>query len=339
MDQQQSILLSGADEAACTLIGQYCAEHPDEKQIADWFSGIEFEALRPEVSCMAAAMVSENDYMGTPGELVPRLRGITRYVRTLNAGMTAGLCALGKQFNEAGIPAVLVGSTAVHLGYPNPPQRHMWQMEIGVLEADFPRAAALAEHAGFTVEQTPYSATARRGNTQCILVRKGMGYTQETTELTVNGVSFLMPSGAELIVSLAEAVFQVLSGTAPGAKLIPWIMDLHGLTAAVSDWDAVAAAADKRGTAAQVRLVLELYHALAAGSLTEEILSCFGTGDQTVRLTQLLLKYRKLNSGSSKLKRLWFSAQLKSEGSSFAALILFFKSARQALVRKFTRGS
>lgn len=339
MDQQQTSALCGVDGSVCSLIGLYCAERPPEKDMENWFAGIEFEALRPEVSCMAAAMAAASDYKGAPLELMPRLRGIIRYVHTLNSGMTAGLCALGKRYSEAGIPASLIGSTAVHLGYPKPPRRHMWQTEIGVSEADFPRAAALAADAGFAVQQTPYSATARCGNTQCVLIRKGVGFARETTALAVGGAVFRMPGSGELLVSLAEAFFQLLSGTAPGPKLIPWIMDLHCVIAADPDWKRAAAAAAEQGAASRVRLVLELYSSLAPNILSGEIPDIFGTEDAAARLAQLLLEYRDLKPGSTGLKRLWLSARIKNGDAPSTALGAFLKELCRAGVRRLTPGS
>lgn len=339
LNQPQTIALCGMDKSLRTLVGLYCTEQPNKEQIANWFAGIELDALRPEVSCMAAAMAAASDYNGTPAELVPRLRGIIRYVHTLNSGMTAGLCILGKQLNEAKIPAVLLAHAAVHLGYPKPPCRHIWQMQLSVPKVDFPRAAPLAAQAGFAVEQTPYSATARCGSTQCVLIRNGVEFVQETTALTIGGVSFLMPSRGELIVDLVEAVFQLLFGAEPGAKLIPWLMDLHSVITADPDWISTASAAADRGCASHVRLVLELYHTLVPNALSEEILSLFGTDAQTVRLAQLLLEYRKRNSESSKWKRLWLLERLKNEGSIIAALIPFMKALWQRGVRKLTPGS
>lgn len=327
------------DDSLCRLMRLYCAEHPDEKQIADWFAGIKFEELRPEVSGMAAVVSAANNYAGTPRELVPRLRGIIKYIHTLNSGMTAGLYMLGKQYNEAGIPMALLGSTAVHLGYSRPPQRHLWQAELGVSETDFSRAVGLAEKTGFAVEKTPFSATVRRGNTQCILIRKGMEYTQEMTPLSVGGGTFLMPGSGELLVNLGERFFQILCDTAPGTKLLPWIMDLHCVIGSAVDWEAAAAAATGSGTAAQVRLVLEFYQALTQVPLPEKILRLFGTGDQTARMTQLIPRYRGCKHGSTKLKRLWLSARIKNGGSPSAALRPFFKTLWQAGIRKLTPGS
>lgn len=339
MDQQQIIALCGMEESLCRLIGLYCMQNPSEKETAAWFAGVELESLRPEVSCMAAAMAAAHDYNGVPLELVPRLQGIMRHVHTLNAGMTAGLCAVGKRFNEAGIPTALLGSTAVHLGYPEPPRRYIWQMQISVPEKDFSRAVELAERAGFLIMLTPFSADARRGNTQRILIRRDAKPEQETAPLTAGGVSFLLPGSEALLVNLCETVFQILFGPEPGVKLIPWIMDLHCVIMAAPDWKRAAAIAAERRTASQVRLILELYNSLTHNSLTGEIPDLFGTAEHTGQLAQLLLKYRKIRPGSAGLKRLWLSTRIRHVDSPSAVPGIFFRVLCQAVIRKLTPGN
>lgn len=336
MDQRQITALCGMEESLCRLVGLYGTRQPSDKDVADWFSGVEFEALRPEVSCMAAAVSADCDYAGVPQALIPRLKGISRYVHALNSGMTAGLCALGKRFNEANIPVLLPGSTAVHLGYPEPPRRHIWQTQISVPEGDFSQAVELAERAGFFIALTPFSADARRGNTQRILIRRDAKPAQEAAARTVGGVSFLLPGSGELLVSLSEAVFWVLSGAAPGAKLIPWIMDLHCVIGAAPDWKGAAVAAAERRTASQVRLILELYNSLIPNALTGEILDLFGAAEHTAQLAQLLLKYRKIRPGSARLKRLWLSTRIRNVDSSSAVPGIFFRELCRAAARKLT---
>lgn len=339
MDQQQITTLCGMEESLCRLIGLYGTQHPSEEEIADWFSEIEFEALRPEVSCMAAAMSAVNDYKGVPSSLIPRLRGISRYVHTLNSGMTAGLCALGIRLQEAGIPAVLLGSAAVHLGYPVPPRRHIWQTQISVPAGDFSQAVELAERTGFLIELTPFGAAARRGNTQRVFIRRDADPAGEATPLTVGGVSFLLPGSAELLVSLGQTVFQLLSSEAPGAKLIPWIMDLHCVITADPDWKGAAAVAAERGTATQVRLVLELYNSLIPNTLTGEILDFFGTEEYTAQLAQLLPEYRNIKPGSARLKRLWLSTRIRNADSPSAVPGHFLRDLGRAVARKLTPGN
>lgn len=329
---KQLLTLCGMDESVYNLIRLYCTQHACEQETADWFSGIDFEALWPEVSCLAAAMAADRDYRGTPREVTPRLQGIVRYVHTLNLGMTAGLCALGKSFQQAGIPMQLLGHTAIHSGYPKPPTRHMWQAEFAVSEADFPRAAALAEEAGYAVQQTLYSITARQGNTQCVVIRKGMKYSQNPTTVTIGGVSFLLPSSGELILLLTDTCIKTLSGPKADIHLIPWLMDLHCVITAGPDWGEAAAIAEKLGTANQVRLVLELYNTLTPDRLPEGVLEWFGSGAASEKLALRLSKYRSLKPGS--VKRLWLHTQISNADSPAKVPWLFAKTAFRVVVQK-----
>lgn len=212
-------------------------------------------------------------------------------------------------------------------------------MQISVPEKDYSQAIELAERAGFLIELTPFSAVARRGNTQRVFIRRDADPAREAAALTVGGESFLLPGSAELLVSLCQAVFQLLSGAAPGAKLIPWIMDLHCVIGADPDWNGAAAAAEERRTASQVRLVLELYNSLIPNTLTGEILDHFGTEDHTAQLAQLLLKYRVLKPGSARLKRLWLSTRIRNADSPLAVPGIFFRDLCRAAVRKLTPGN
>jgi len=286
---------------------------------------------------MAAALGTGNDYAGIPQRLVPRLRGILRHIHTLNTGMAAGLCALGKRFAEAGISACLVGSTAVLLGCQNPPRRHLWQTEIAVAEEDFPRAAALAEAAGFTVRQTPCGAVTRQGNTQCVFIRSGMDRNRQMTRQQVGSTAFLMPRVEDLLVELAEGLFVRLSAGDTAVKLLPQLMDLHCLAAAHPDWAAAAAAAKNRGTAIRIRLVLEVYQALASGTPGEETLALFASGSQTAELAALLKKYRGCSGGRRKLKRLWLRTRIQCHGTPGSPAAPFLKALRRAVLGKISR--
>lgn len=336
MEQQQTIALCGMDKSLCQLVALYCMQHPSEADIRNWFSGITFESLRPEASCMAAALSAACSYTGVPQELIPRLRGIIRYVHTLNSGMAAGVCALGKQFNEANIRAVLLGSTAVHLGYPDPPQRHIWQMQIRVPEEHFSQAVELAERAGFRIELTSRGADARRGNTQRVFIHRDAGPAQKATQLTVGDISFLLPGSGELAISLSEAVFWILQDSAPGAKLLPWLMDLHCVVTSAPNWEDAAAIAAERKTSGQIRLVLELYNSLMPNTLTEEILDLFGTENTGAQLERLLLEYRDIKPGSARLKRLWLSTRIRNMDSPGKVPGIFFRDLCRAAARKLT---
>ena len=154
--------------------------------------------------------------------------------------------------------------------------------------------------------------------------------------MTSNGVLFQIPDRSELLVCIAETVFLSLFGAAPGGKLMPQIADLHRVIAEEPDWEQAAAIAKTRNTADHVRLVLDLYYSLASTAPDTNVLDLFAAEDTPERLVQLLLKYRKLKPGSSKLKRLWISTQIKTGAPQSAALKVFLKELSTAAARKLT---
>ena len=332
MDLQQTIALCGIEESVCRLVGLYCMADPAEQDLSAWFSKIDFELLPPEVSCMAAAAAA-TDYAFAPPELIPRLRGIIKYVHTLNSGMMAGLYALGKQFNEKGFSAELLGSTAVHLGYPMPPVRHLWQAQVGVSEADFPYAVELAVQSGFAVEQTPYTAIARRGKTQCVHICK-VSDRQAAQVRAVGGVLFGVPASAQLLVQLADALIQMLLERNAGRKLIPWIMDLHCVIASVADWQTVAADCARQKVPCRVRLMLELYNCFTQDSLPESVLAFFDTESHTKHLIQLLHSYRKCHADGSKALSLWLRIQIQNDGNTAKSVPALIAILLKKMLRK-----
>lgn len=333
MEQTQFAELCGIDRSLRMLIDLYRTEHPSEKDIAKYFRAIEFEALRPEVSCMAAMMCSACDYTGVPQELIPRLRGIVKYVHTLNSGMTAGLCMLGKLWAQEGISVMLLRDTAVRLGYPGCSRRYMWQTTVSIPEKDYVRGVQMAANAGFKIEQRPTCAVARSGNTQCVSICKGMESCRATSTVTVGSTAFLMPGPPELTVSLAAEIFNTLTGSDTGARLIPWFMDLHGVIMASCNWNAVAAAAKQRKISARIRLALEVYNWLVPGALSAAELNLFATGEHASHLAQAIQKYRNLPPGKS-LNRQWLSAKIKAPDALAPAWVILCKDLLCGGIRK-----
>lgn len=119
MEQTQLIRLCGLDDTACSLAAIYCRGNG----LSPWFAEVDFEALRPEVSCMAAAAGSATGFSDVPETLIPRLKGIVKYVHTLNTGMAAGVCTLAAALNQAGITPLLLDDTALYLNWPTATQR------------------------------------------------------------------------------------------------------------------------------------------------------------------------------------------------------------------------
>lgn len=342
MDQEKMTALCRMDASLQTLFRLYCREHPSEQEIGEWFSGIDFEALRPEASCMAAMLSAAANYAGVPQEVSPRLRGITKYVHTLNTGMIAGLCALEKRYNEAGICALVHKRAAIHLGYPDHPLQHIWQTEISVSREEYAKAAALAEAEGYAVTKTELCTIARKGHTQCVAIYKRAedGDLLRSASLqTAGGASFLLPGSESLLVHYAETVFHLMAHTGAGAGLLPWLADLRCVLQADPDLSAAAAIAEARGTASQVRLVLALYGQLAPGAVTQQTLDSFATEAKADALADAALAYIRIPPKKRRIQRIWLTAKMRSADAPERTWAAFTGTLLQKAVRKLTPGN
>lgn len=322
-----------------TLYQLYCSKQPTTAQIADWFADVDFEALPPELSGMAANLSATHQFAGAPQHLIPRLRGIIKYCHTLNLGTIAGLCTLGKQYNQAGISMLLMGATALQIKHPEHPQRQLWQAELGITPSDFPQAIALATEAGFTVQENEFSAIVRNGNSQCIILYKLSPDTyvhHDAAPVTTGGVPFLMPSDAALFVSLAEAAFRTLQQSAPEKQLLTRLVHLHHAISSGVLWDTAAAIATKRSTANQVRLILELYTLLVPDAVAPDILESFGSDSRAERLATTLLTYRTLPQTRRKLRRLWLSVKIRQANRPYTAWYKFLLRLFRAGLHRIT---
>lgn len=322
------------NESLGRLIELYCMDAPTENEIEDWFSTVDFEALRPEASCMAAAMADKNGCCGVQKTLIPRLEGIKRYVYTLNWGMTAGLCALGRQLAKEGTIAYLCDGTAVRFGCCEPPKRQIWQMQIGVC-GDLQRLADIAKRAGFEVSATPYTLVCKNKSSQCVLVKRLEKPFERAKTVAVGSTQFLLPDASLVLISLANVGFELLRDIKQGEKLLPWIMDMHCVIRGITDWQQVSLDAKRQSACERVRLMLELYGYLAPDALPTGVTALFGNEKKVKRLIKLLIKYRSLEN--HRLRRLWVLSKITSHGSLLATLKAFFGALSLSLRVRLTR--
>lgn len=216
---------------------------------------------------MASALAVRNDYAGVPEELVPRLRGIRRYVSTLNAGRMAGIMATVKALDQHGICPLLLQDTALRLKYPGALQRHMWQGELAVREEEYRDAVKLAEALGFTTEEHLSCTIARRGTTEYVILYPygADRYLWEgAVPFPVGGANALMPDDHMVILGFAEYVWHCYPLEDAAMRLIRWIMDIHPvLSAGKVDWETLAVQAKEKSIGHKLRLMLDTYRCFA----------------------------------------------------------------------------
>lgn len=322
--------LCGFDKDVQTLARIFTAA----REPGDWFSSVELDALPPEVSCMAAAAAAAREYAGVPQALVPRLRGIVRYVHTLNSGMISGLCALGTALNGAGIPALLLEDSALYLSCTQGPQRHLWQMRLGVPRQDYRRALETAREAGWTVEEFPYASMARQGVTRQVSIApvdEASWLWRNTSQLKKGSAAFLCPENAAILMGLSQSAFRNLTKPNPRPATVRWCMDMALLLPRFTeaDWQRTAALAAKDHVRSHMHLLLLAYGAMCGSDLPQRTL--FGTQREALRLLELLEALRACPETGHKARRVFLLCRLRRPDSLARSTLFFFREALRKL--------
>ncbi len=318
--------LCGFDNTVQALTRIYSGASNTTERLGNWLSSVEFETLPSGITCMTAAAAASIDYEGVPNAVVPRLRGIVKYVHTLNAGMMAGLCRMGTAFNEAKLPLLLLEETALYMQFPNLPQRHLWQMRVGVRQEEYTKALEVARHAGFQVEVYPFTAMAKQGNTCRIIImplKDGALVWQGCFEFQKVNAVFRCASNAAVLMGICQNAFRSLTKPSPCETMVRWIMDMSNLYPQLSaeDWDCAVKLAKQENAQKQVCLLLTLYATVTNTNL--DWIKEFGDSNDNQQLIGLLHRFQSHSAKGHKIRRSMLLCRLRRPDSVIAAAKLF----------------
>lgn len=320
--------LCGLGQETQMLCGIYCHDPVSEMDLAEWFASVDFEALPPEVTCMASAAGSLCQFSGVPEEQIPRLRGIIKYVHTLNSGMMAGVCMIGAALNKAGIDVLLLDDTTLYMTCTNTPQRHLWQTRIGIRRSDFDRAVDIVRECGFEVEKYLYAAAARQGITRqvSIISCEDSSYLWNGAGKVQRGaVTFLCPHIAATFITVNQSAFRALTKPNPRVSMVRWVMDMKLLLAQFTeaDWHRAAEIAHKEHACSHMCLLLAAYAAVTG--ITPAQAELFGTERDAFRVLRLLQKFRGCTEKRQKLRRLFLLYRLRRPDCILCSVKLFLQ--------------
>lgn len=323
--QEKLAAFCGLDGITKELIRIHCQPAIPSQKLGAWLASTEFEALPSHLTCMAAAAGSTVRFADVPEALIPRLRGIVKYVHTLNSGMFSGACLLGAACNQAQIPVLLLEDTALYMRYADAPQRHLWQVCIGVQAAQYEEVLDLAQKSRFTVERHPYAAVARQGITQQIVIRPldEKSYLWDgAVELKKGNTAFLCPQPATMLIEACQRMFRALTKPNPQISLVHWCMDMKILLNHLSDADWLCGKEIAKNEHAQchIRFLLAAYTAITGTELKKAEL--FGTQTDVKRTLRLLQAYTVCPETKQKLRRVYLLYRLRRPDSIAAASAL-----------------
>ncbi len=326
--QKKLLEFCDIDETTKKLIQLYCQTEIQSSGLAKWFDSVQFDALPSHLTCMAASACSAIRFADVPQALVPRLRGIVKYVHTLNSGMFSAVCLLATVCNREQIPLLLLEDTALYMCYADAPQRHLWQVCVGVRATHYEEVLQLAQKSGFSIERHPYAAVARQGITQQIVIRptEDNSYLWNgATELKKGNAVCLCPQPASMLVEACQRMFRAFTKPAPQISLARWCMDMKVILSRLSDADWVCAEQIAQAEKAKyhVRFVLAVYEAIIEMKLKETLR--FGSNTAVKRTCKLLQAYTVCSKSGQKLRHTYLLYRLRRPDSIIATMQLLIK--------------
>lgn len=269
----QVVRMNDSHRELCRL---YAAPHAKPEEITAYFSGISLDDEHWDSACMVASMCARHDFAGVPSAMLPRIKGILRYYRMLNAGRLAATCRLLRLYNDAGIKVMVIKGAAILMHYEPNHVRHMWDTDILVPATDYRRALALAEAQGFSGDESPHSKNLQRNPLEDIDVHwvfmKGCphdshNFWAESETVTRSGAVFQVPEFNLLFIQCLANSFSNFTEIGNLGAKIKWFMDITAFLNHPEklDWERVIVLSQKLGVAQQVCAILRLYNAIIPG--------------------------------------------------------------------------
>lgn len=337
MLQDKMLTLLEIEPEVQKLLSIYCAETINEHDINAWFSSITFDDLRPEVSCLATATTAKNGFSEVPQALLPRLRGLQKYIHTLNAGVISGLLSLSKALECQNISMLLTQETGLYAEDPYVPQRQLWHTRIGLLPEDMEKATTIAERLGYSVERTPLAAVLKKGVMHnYVFIAMPKEHWIWDGAVSTRGQTLLRPRYGAMLISQCQSGFRMLLSQSPKLGIVGWMMDMHLLMQKMDthEWACAAKIATIDHATTQIALMLSIYDQLAGRNSSTCPCEQFKAYN-TAQLQKILLAFKKLPSSGHRLRRLYLRCRLARPDSISATIKLMILAAKRHLEYQF----
>lgn len=321
MNQSVIPALCPMEETQRQLLALYCAQDCSQEALAAWLACVNFDTLPSQITCMASAAAAKTGFDRLPPAVTPRLRGLIKYIRTLNAGMYSALWLLANGLREAGIPALAQSETALYLLCPEAPQRQLWQLRVAVPRESYESALEAAEKIGFQVERRGLVAVARYQTTRWIVIAQVADWEKQSAqavEVEKHNARLLCPSLPALLLELCQDAFRALTKDSCQGAVVCWLMDLQVLLRLMTEenWETARKMAENDHLTPHIRLLFALRQQLTGCACPQA--ESVGTLGDAEKLASLLLRLRACPSDPKDLRRRYLLHRLRRPDSLVA---------------------
>ena len=276
------------------LISLCCKDVVTSYEVENYFDGIIFEESQYDVCCLIAQMCSKQNYVGTPEQLIPVIKGLSRYLTTMNAFRVVELFKLIKEINKADIPIMLTKGVAIRVGYYPKVNRYMADTDVYVAGKNFDKTVKLAREYGCEGTSSFHSMDLKKGalavDVHKVFVKELLnganpdGIWHRAVKTDQNGVSFYIPSREDMIVQiLVTGFYNVLEESRDNEKThIKWIIDILPflLDEEKVDWKKAAQIAEELKISDQIKvMIFALGEILPQNVNAEELIGYFSKSE------------------------------------------------------------
>lgn len=327
LSQQKITELLSAEEYEVKLLQLLSEKTVTPAQAAQLFQQLKIENIGLENVTYLYHLCQRTAFKGVPTQVLPRIRGVSRFWIAHNARLFMQAFALIKQFNDHHIDILLCKGIAVKLGYAPHISRAMWDVDLTVAAADFATALQLAKNEGYQGKITEHSADLKKGKDIFIDLHYVFNKTaimdqaierpiwQRSTLKVFYGQKVYVPCAEDVMVQLlANAAGDIYKPVPVKSKKLKWLNDFLNITAENDlDWDKVVRYAKEQHIEHLVYLSLEIITGLFTScrflrpymkGLLSDKGSCYNYR-QVLRLRQVALAYFAERDTSSWLQIIW----------------------------------
>jgi len=309
--ESQFIKQLNLDKKDRALIRLCYKDNVDPHEIAAYFDGLIFEACQYDLCCLIALMCSKHNYAGTPEPLIPKIKGLVRYLASMNACRIVELFNFIKEVNQADIPIMLTKGAALRVWYYPKTIRYMADTDVYVAGKDFGRTVQLAKDYGCEGILDFHSIDLKKGplavDVHRVFVKELLnganpdGIWDRAIKASKNGVSFYIPSREDIVLQILVTAFYNVLETSwdKDKKHVKWIIDILPflLDEEKIDWEKLVMIAEQLKISDQIKTMINALGDILPQSInTEKVLGYFSGSEVNQKAIQLFHKLCKIYS-------------------------------------------
>ncbi|MDR0543693.1 MAG: nucleotidyltransferase family protein [Dysgonamonadaceae bacterium] len=250
--------------------------------------GYDMDSASLAFNTLLAYLMQEHSDIKFPDELIPRLKGVIRFLQYKNAALLEGFSDAGKRLNAKNIPLLLIKGIAMRFLDISKP-RLMWDVDFVVDEENYDEAIRCAEEAGFTIKwRWPHSSDLIKGVAALDIHRLYMhqhgtvAFTSnnirrifiEARKETFCGVEVLIPRSEDLmLIALTNLYHNLVVDRNEKVNRYYCCYDiLKIITSNQLNWDVIIDASLQMNVLYQIRIILEFVDELWPSAVPGELL-------------------------------------------------------------------